>query len=169
MISRRACVRQCRELERRQARRRFISRPASEVPVSTEARASALARPFVNHLGRIQAQEEDVLQAVQHFIQFNIEKHRLASEGEIPDGEWGDRSERLRQRWNNLMLRAKRESTTQSQRATGYKLLEDTTYFHHEPLNGELCTEISMTSGHYHRLADDDIVWWDLTFTPSRN
>lgn len=64
-VTREACIRQCRELERRQARRRFLPRPAREVPVAALDHSDAMARPFVVHLGRIEAESDDVLQAVE--------------------------------------------------------------------------------------------------------
>ena len=42
--------------------------------------------------------------------------------------------------------------------------MSEATYFHCEPLGGQSCSEIYMTSGHYHRLADDDEVWWHPTY-----
>jgi hypothetical protein len=98
MISRDACIRQCREIERLQARQRFLPRPARDLPIGNVDRDRALTRPFVEHLSRIDAEEDDIFQAVEHFIQFNVEKHRLALEGEIADREWRDRGDRLRQR-----------------------------------------------------------------------
>ncbi|WP_354129903.1 ABC-three component system protein [Bradyrhizobium sp. RT3b] len=164
MISRASCVRQCRELERLQARRRFLPRPARDIPVGPTERAVALARPFVEHLSRIEAEEEDVLQAVEHFVQFNVEKHRLAIEGDVADREWRDRSDRLCQRWRNIRRSARMEDPNASASELGRRILIQSTYHHHEPLGGQPCDELYMTSGHYHRLADDDEVWWDPTY-----
>ena len=166
MVSREACVHQCRELEASQARRRFLPRPAREVTVSDAERQSARARPFVEHLSRIDAVDEDVYQAVDHFIQFNVEKYRLAAEGEIPDHEWGDRGDRLKQRWRNVMRVARREAPSAKPQDVGLRVLERSTYDHLEPLGGEHCAELYMTAGHYHRLADEDEVWWDPRFDP---
>ena len=107
VISRAACLAQRREIENALARRRLLPKPAREVPVAQQDRARAMTRPFVHHLSRVEAEEDDLLQAVDHFIQFNIEKHRLASDGEIADSEWEDRGERLRQRWVNIARQAK--------------------------------------------------------------
>jgi len=60
LISREACVRQCREVENLQGRQRFLPRPARDVPVEASDRATALARPFVEHLSRIRAEDDDV-------------------------------------------------------------------------------------------------------------
>jgi hypothetical protein len=125
-----------------------------------------MTRPFVHHLARVEAEEDDLLQAVDHFIQFNIEKHRLASDGEVADSEWEDRGERLRQRWMNIARQTKREFKDHGSAEVGIKILERSTYDHLEPLGGDGCNELYMTSGHYHRLADEDRVWWHPDYLP---
>jgi hypothetical protein len=164
IVSREACIRQCRALEEIQARHRLLPRPASDVIVRDNDRELNLSRPFVNHLLRISAEEEDVLQAIDHFVQFNIEKHRLTANGDIPLREWSDRGRRLRERWANIVRIARRRNKDAPKDELGCRILEDTTYTHCEPLYGEPCTELYMTSGHYHRLVDDDEVWWDPTY-----
>jgi hypothetical protein len=166
MISRAACLTQCREIENALARRRFLPKPAREVPVAQHDRARAMTRPFVHHLARIEAEQDDVLQAIDHFIQFNIEKHRLASDGEVADSEWEDRSERLRQRWINIVRQTKRELKGHASTEIGIKILERSTYEHLEPLGNDPCYELYMTAGHYHRLADEDGVWWHPNYLP---
>jgi hypothetical protein len=165
-ISRAACLAQRREIEDALARRRLLPKPAREVPVAQQDRARAMTRPFVHHLARVEADEDDVLQAVDHFIQFNIEKHRLASDGEVADSEWGDRGERLRHRWINIARQTKRELKDHEPAEIGIKILERSTYGHLEPLGGDPCHELYMTAGHYHRLADEDGVWWHPNYQP---
>lgn len=166
IVSRAACLAQRREIEDALARRRLLPKPAREVPVQPKDRTRALTRPFVHHLSRIDADEDDILQAVDHFIQFNIEKHRLANAGEVADSEWEDRSERLRQRWINIVRQTKRELKGHKPEDIGVRILERSTYDHLEPLGGDPCNELYMTSGHYHRLADEDGVWWHPTYSP---
>ncbi|MCP3469324.1 hypothetical protein NLM33_03160 [Bradyrhizobium sp. CCGUVB1N3] len=166
MISRAACIAQRREIEDALARRRLLPKPAREVPVAPDDRARASTRPFVHHLTRIDADEDDVLQAIDHFIQFNIEKNRLASDGEIADREWRDRGERLKQRWLNIKRQAKRDYEGRPPEHIGIKILERSTYDHLEPIGSEPCRELYMTSGHYHRLADDDQIWWHPDYRP---
>jgi hypothetical protein len=166
MISRAACLSQRREIEDALARRRLLPKPAREVPVAKQDRARAMTRPFVHHLTRVEAEEDDVLQAVDHFIQFNIEKHRLASDGEVADSEWEDRGERLRQRWVNIVRQTKREFKDHEPTEIGTKILERSTYDHLEPLGSDPCHELYMTAGHYHRLADEDGVWWHPNYRP---
>ena len=166
MISRAACIAQCREIENALARRRFLPKPAREVPVAQQDRARAMTRPFVHHLARVEAEEDDVLQAIDHFIQFNIEKHRLASDGEVAESEWEDRGERLKQRWVNIVRQTKREFRDRDPAEIGTKILERSTYEHLEPLGSDPCYELYMTAGHYHRLADEDAVWWHPNYQP---
>jgi hypothetical protein len=103
---------------------------------------------------------------VEDFILFNTEKHRLAHRGEIPDGEWRSRGDRLTERWRRIAQQKKREFAERGAKYVGERILEETTYHHREPLAGEPCDEYYMTSGHYHRLADDDEVWWHPEYRP---
>ncbi|ARM91650.1 hypothetical protein RHEC894_PD00144 (plasmid) [Rhizobium sp. CIAT894] len=164
MISRQACIRQCREIETSLARQRFLPRAARDVEIAASDRDRALARPFAEHLRRIEADDDDLLQAVEHFIQFNVEKHRLSADGDVADREWQDRGGRLIARWRNIMRNEKRVHRDRQPAEVGQRVLSETTYFHCEPLGGQHCSELYMTSGHYHRLADDDEVWWHPNF-----
>lgn len=166
MVSRAAILLQKDALQARQARSRLLPRAASDVRVSDADRAGALSRTFVEHLGRIEAQDEDVVDAVDHFLKFNAEKHRLVIEGEVADGEWRDRGDRLRTRWQYLMRRRTREMKPKPPTEIGQAVLADATYDHQEPLDGQPCGELYMTSGHYHRLADENQVWWDPNYSP---
>ena len=51
-----------------------------------------------------------------------------------------------------------------SSEAIGQRVLADTTYDYREGLDGQACDELYMTSGNYHRLAEEDEVWWDPLF-----
>lgn len=166
IVTRAAVLLQKDALQARQARSRLLPRAASDVRVSESDRAGALSRTFVEHLGRIEAADDDVVDAVDHFLKFNVEKHRLVVEGEVADREWRDRGDRLRTRWQTLMRRRSRELSPKPSAEIGQVILADATYDHHEPLDGQPCGELYMTSGHYHRLADENEVWWDPTYSP---
>lgn len=167
-VSRASAISQCRQIEALMARERLLPRPASQITVSEGARHRALTRPFVDQLQRISAGDEDIYEAVEHFLQFNVEKYRLAQTGEIPDGEWDDRSARLKDRWTKIVRSKKRSMPDQSTNDIGIAILEETTYHHREPIFNFACNEQYMTSGHYHRLADDSHVWWDPTYNPEK-
>lgn len=165
LVTRKEILIQSHALQMRQAKSRFLPRAAAEIDLTDEDRNSALTRNFVEHLGRISAEREDVVQAIDHFLKFSIEKHRLVRAGDVPIAEWRHRSDRLRERWQNVMRRRKRELAGHTDEAIGQTVLADTTYDHRESLDGHACDELYMTSGHYHRLAEEDDVWWHPIFS----
>lgn len=164
IITRREVLAQSFALQNQQARSRLLPRASSEVVILPADRERAFARPFVEHLGRIEADDEDILQAVDHFLKFNAEKYRLVCEGDIPDSEWLHRGVRLQERWRGIMRRHRRALKGSSASDIGHAVLADATYDYREALDGYPCAELYMTSGHYHRLADDDEIWWDPTY-----
>ncbi|MDB5585903.1 MAG: hypothetical protein JWP26_873 [Devosia sp.] len=164
IITKEACLRQIDAVRLRTARRRLLPRPSSEVMVGDEQVASARGRAFVDHLGRIKIDDDEVLQAIEHFLQFNVERHRLVNEGEIPPQEWVDRGNRLKQRWQSVARKVRLDHAGKDRVLRGQHVFADTTYFHREDLAGHPCDELYVTSGHYHRLADDNQVWWDPEF-----
>lgn len=164
LIDRRAFVAQCRLVERSLIRQRLLPRPARDVVPDDQDRARVKARPFVDHLGRIDITEDVVLEAIDHFLQFNIEKHRLTTQGEIPDREWLDRGDRLTTRWRGVIRQVTLDLPAETDLVRGQHILARSTTGYHEPLGGQDCGELYMTAGHYHRLADENTVWWDPTF-----
>ena len=152
-----------------QKRSRFLPRASSDVPVSADERERALARNFVGHLGRISVEQDDIVQAVDHFLKFSIEKYRLVKGGDVPLAEWANRSNRLLARWRNIMRRRAREMSSANTSTIGLAVLADTTYEHLESLDGHPCDELYMTSGNYHRMAEENNVWWDPSFKPGEN
>jgi hypothetical protein len=169
IVTRRACLTQCRKIERSLVRSQLLPRPASDLNVEPSDVARTRGRPFVEHLGRIEADADEVLEAIEHFVRFNVEKDRLAREGEIPAREWTDRGNRLKQRWTQEKRRVGVEHASRPRVERGKLILAATTYNHHETLSGHACGELYMTAGHYHRLADDDLVWWDPDYQGGRD
>ena len=168
VVSRTACLTHASQVQRSLGRRRLLPRPARDVPVDESEAAAAMTRRFVSHLSEVDADDGVVLDAVQHFLQFAHERHRLVGEGEVPDREWGDRADRLRQRWTNTVRMAVMDRPELQGSQLGQLILARTTFAHLEPLADEPCNELYMTSGHYHRLADDDQVWWHPSAPPGR-
>lgn len=164
IVSRVSAVRQCRSLEQSLRRQRLLPRPASQVPVDPEERSKAMTRRFVHHLTRIDATADDVVQSVDHFLKFGAEKYRIGQEGSVPPAEWAHRGDRLSERWRNIVRRTKVHMAGADDRRIGIEVFMRTTYDHREPLAGAPCDELYMTAGHYHRLADNDEVWWDTTY-----
>jgi hypothetical protein len=163
-FSRGACLRVCNAALGRAARRRILPRPGHEVIVSSSERQRARNCAFVDQLAAIEASADDVEQAIEHYLQFGIERHRLVDEGDVPPDEWRDRGQRLVARWRNILRQTVRSLPGHPPPAIGLRVLELTTYDHRERICGEECDELYMTSGHYHRLADVATVWWSPTF-----
>lgn len=163
-FSRGACLKVCNTALGRAARRRILPRPGHEVIVSSSERQRARSCAFVDQLTAIEASADDVEQAIEHYLQFGIERHRLVDEGDVPPDEWRDRGERLVARWRNILRQTVRALPGHQPVAIGLRVLELTTYEHRERICGEECDELYMTSGHYHRLADIATVWWLPTF-----
>lgn len=162
-IARQAFVNQCRAIESQLERARILPRPSSEVPVTDRDRDSTRGKTFVAHLQAIQADEDDIADATQYFIQFNTEMDRLVRAGDIPDTAWEHRGHRLEERWRLLFRETKRNCRSEEPRNVGVKILSRTTYDYREPVDGQDC-DLYMTAGHYHRLADVDRVWWHPLF-----
>lgn len=160
VITKEECLRYVGNVQAQQIRRRWMPRPPREVPVTDHEIESARGRAFVDQILRIDLQEDEVLQAIEHWAQFNTERYRLALTGDIPREEWEDRAERLRQRWQQIDRQAARSHRDVSPVDRGYHVYSETTYHHHEDLAGNPCHELYMTAGHYHRLADDVRVRW---------
>lgn len=160
VVSRTACLIHANQVQRSIGRRRLLPRPAGDVRVDEAEAQSAMTRRFVSHLSDVEADDGTVVDAVQHFLQFANERHRLVGEGEVPDREWSDRSDRLHQRWTNEVRMAGIERPELQGPRLGRLILGRTTFSHLEPLADEPCNELYMTAGHYHRLADDDRVHW---------
>ncbi|MFC3443911.1 ABC-three component system protein [Sphingobium rhizovicinum] len=159
-ISKEDCLRYVRGVEARQIRRRWLPRPPRELPVAENVIANARGKAFVHQLERIELDNDEIVQGIEHWVRFNTERHRLALSGDIPDEEWGDRAERLRLRWENIDRLAARTHRNVSAVDRGYHVYSQTTYNHRENLGGNNCDELYMTAGHYHRLADDERVRW---------
>lgn len=168
IVTRTACLVHAAQIQRSIGRRRLLPRASRDVAVDPAEAASAMTRRFVSHLSDVGADEDVVLDAVQHFLQFADERHRLVGEGEVPDREWDGRSDRLSERWTNTARIAAIDRPELRGRDLGLLILARTTFAHLEPLADEPCGELYMTSGHYHRLADDDRVWWLPSTSPRK-
>lgn len=168
LIERRAFIAQCRLVEQSLIRQRLVPRPARDVVLGNEDRAKVRERPFVDHLGLVDCTEDVVFEAIDHFLQFSIEKHRLTEQGEIPDREWLDRGDRLKTRWRGVARQVVLDLPRESEVVQGQHILARSTINYHETLGGQPCSELYMTAGHYHRLADDNLVWWHPLFKADR-
>lgn len=160
IITKDECLRYVRTREAQAARRQWMPRPGREVHVDGQKIAEAKGRTFVDQLERIELEEEEVLEAIEHWVQFNTEKSRLVKTGDIDDDVWVDRGERLRQRWQGIERVARRTRKDLPPVERGYHIYSETTLNHREPIDGHPCDEPYATAGHFHRLADKKLIRW---------
>jgi hypothetical protein len=146
-------------MEGRLRRQRVLARPLNEIVLSSADRRKARDRNFVTHLALVDAPPDDIIDAVEHFLRFRIERHRIAQTGEVPVEEWKARGDRLLERWK-LIARKIESTSSRTGKDLGLHIFRETTYEHKENIAGESCDELYMTAGQYHRLADEDKVWW---------
>nr|WP_129545752.1 ABC-three component system protein [Methylorubrum zatmanii] len=160
LVARQECVEQCRAIERRLERQRILPLPEENVDVSESVKLAAQGRQFVRHLSLIEFDFDEIAEAIEDWARFNTEKSRLIVEGQIPLSEWPDRSARLKRRWRQISRQVRRERTSITSIELGQIIAATTTGQHCEMLDGEPCPQQYMTAGNYHRLADDNEVWW---------
>lgn len=160
LVARQECVEQCRAIERRLDRQRILPLPEESISVTEAVRSAARGRQFVKHLSLIEFDFDEIAEAIEDWARFNTEKSRLIVEGQIPLSEWPDRSARLKRRWRQISRQVRRERTSMTSVELGQIIATTTTGLHCEMLDGEPCPQQYMTAGNYHRLADDNEVWW---------
>ncbi|MBF7013721.1 hypothetical protein QUC32_02555 [Novosphingobium resinovorum] len=160
VITKNECLRYVRTKEAQAARRQWMPRPGREIHVGGDEIANARGRTFVDQLKRIELDDEEVFEAIEHWVQFNTEKSRLVKTGDIDDEIWVDRGDRLRQRWQAIERHARRTRQDLPPVERGYHVYSETTLNHQEPIDGHPCAEPYVTTGHFHRLADDKQIRW---------
>lgn len=160
IITKADCLRHVHGITNQVARQRWMPRPSRLVPVDGQQIAQAAGRMFVDQLKRIELEDEEIFEAIEHWIQFSIEKFRLVKTGDIDDYVWEDRGVRLRQRWRSIERNARRTHKDLPPVERGYHVYSQTTLNHREPIDGHPCDEPYATAGHFHRLADEKLVLW---------
>jgi hypothetical protein len=93
-------------------------------------------------------------------IRCNIEKDRLAADGNITDGDWLSFETTLLDRWERIRTRIPRLNPTSAEKEQGYIIYTDTTGEHRENLAGSPTEQVYLTAGTYHRLAGTMRVGW---------
>jgi hypothetical protein len=162
-ISRQALTNQLFSTMQSIDRQRTLERPERLIPVSEEERRTARLGRFVSHLSLTSCSDDEVDRAVDDFIRFNVEYSRLLEEGEINPLDWDDRGTRLQRRWEMLLRRVMPSRGDTPSEDIGRDMYRQTVE-HRESLAGFETREYYLTSGHYHRLADVDQVWWNPDF-----
>jgi len=140
---------------------RVLERAQRYFTINSEEREAARTKHFVHHLALVGCDDEDVDRAIDDYLRFCTEKTRLVHQGEVTVDDWVDREGRLKRRWSRIVRTERRISNSRNQEEVGRRILAETTDSgHKEPLASYDTREEYLTSGHYHRLADVDEVWW---------
>jgi hypothetical protein len=162
----------CRKLEIERTR----ELPYGEVLINQEDQDNAKLEPFFQHLLRIGLDDNDeiTIDAVDYFLRFQAEFMRLSAAGEILPPAWDAFFDDLIQRWKPIHRRECRtlndDATDEEQNRIGYTILDETTCKHYKaPLDKQSTSEIYLTSGGYHHLANLDSVWWHPFYNSSPN
>lgn len=144
----------------RSERRR--ERAARLVPVSDEEKSQHRGRPFVERLIEIDVEDNEVDRALEDFLRFLSERFRMAKRGDIVKEEWEDLFDELRDRWEMIMGRHRRNAAGADAKQTGQNVYFDTTQDpdYRGTLAGVRTTHAYFTRGCYHRLADASWVHW---------
>lgn len=144
-------------------RARVIARAARVINVSPEEANSARTHRFVHHLSLIEMDDARLDTELIHYVRFGLEKLRLIEQGDVLPSDLVDRADRLEQRWQHIHEKhcLFRSGLTPVQ--VGWKVFLDAAA-HREPLAEEPMEEAYMTLGQFHRLADDDRVYWHPDF-----
>jgi hypothetical protein len=153
------------ELDRirlRLKREKVLARSATRLPpLEPGEKESARQERFVEHLARIAVDDEELDLAIEDYLRFGIEHLRLLNSGEVLITDWEDRAGQLQDRWKRIARQARRRNGDIDSTQLGQDILEDTLSPDYiAPLAGEPQPEPYFTRGHYHRIADEDRVWW---------
>lgn len=148
-------------------RKRRISRERAEhlIPVGDDRIGKEKGSVFVKQLHLITEDGSIVDNAIREFIRCNIEKSRLSAEGNITDDDWLSFEATLQARWVKIRARISRMLENASEENVGFSIFTDTTEAHREKLAGTDTEQVYLTSGTYHRLAEEIKVGWHPRFS----
>jgi len=129
------------------------------LPVSDEERAACKGRLFVKQLQWLGFADdgEEILDAIDDHIRCSTEVIRLSQKGVVAPRDFEAFDARLIRRWKNLKRQhtpSPMPSTEKGKQDIGATILHETLN-HREPLASQPTSEFYLTSGAYHRLADD--------------
>jgi len=153
-----------------QKRYRRLERPYRDIIISEEDKINCVSKTFVEQILAVKFSSEDVASdvietAIENFIRFNSENSRLIMEGEITDREWGVFFDDLKNRWKDIQHRnvsVMQPNATRDE--IGCRIYFDTLSDYKAPLDGLPTTELYLTHGGYHCLAEDVSVCWHPDF-----
>jgi C-terminal domain 7 of the ABC-three component (ABC-3C) systems len=164
-----AWIRQAAFNERRHSaiekhrRRRVRELPARELLCDAADVRRHRSDCFVRQLDIIDADAGMVEDAILDFIRHNKERLRLTKEGDTEESDWTEFDDRLVEHWKPIFRRSCQEGGKP-------RLVGQRTYaaiqHHREILNGIATTEMYLTRGAFHRLADVIRLGWHPRFEP---
>lgn len=148
----------------RRKRERTRERAEHLIAVTEESIGSQKGRPFVRQLHLVTDDDTVVNNSIREFIRCNIEKLRLSREGNITDDDWTAFEGTLFSRWQSIRARVIRMNGDSVVRDVGFEIFTETTENYRERLAGSSTEQTYLTSGSYHRLADQLSVGWHPEF-----
>ena len=135
--------------------------------MTTQDLEDARKHRFLYHLADIRMLDDRIDEELLQYIRFNKEKLRLMVNGSVDPSESTARGDRLIERWKYSSDKHKIEAAEKDPCDIGMLIFLSAAE-QREPLDGNDMPEGYMTSGHYHRLADDDLVYWNPSFKASK-
>ena len=113
----------------------------------------------------IALEQADFQHGIECYLRFVAEFLRLLEAGEVTEGDWADFHSHLQERWQNILRRKQRGRSGVSPVSVGQEVYFDTVDADWAAPLGAYDTHYPyFTSGAYHRLADNDDVYWRPDF-----
>jgi len=170
-VSRDALVRQRDAIIQGRQRNRQRERAERLVPAPPCKVSEARQRPFVERMLEVDLEDEDIDIAIESYVRFMSERLRIERDGEVTRDEFDGFFDQLKERWRPIVRRNLRSPRGVDPVATGQRIFEETTEVldFQVILGDEPVRYPYFKRGGYHRLADDDEVWWLPTYQPGRN
>ena len=143
-------------------RKRKITRERSAnlINIDEDKVSKEKGSAFVKQLYLVTDDEAEVDGAIRDLIRCNIEKARLATDGNITDEDWLSFESSLLSRWEKIRARVPRMNQSLPEKDQGYMIYTDTTEDHRENLAGTPTEQVYLTAGTYHRMANQVRVGW---------
>ncbi|MCB1055256.1 MAG: hypothetical protein KDD11_07050 [Acidobacteria bacterium] len=146
--------------------RRTKERAANLIPVDPTQKEEARSRTFVRQLILVAAEDPDIDHALICYLRFATERIRLAEVGDVTELDWIAFFSDLEERWRRVARVHTSDRSISDEEALGRTILRKTVddgFCAH--LAGQQTTAEYFTSGGYHRLADDERVWWHPSYS----
>lgn len=161
-ITKKSFATQYQALVKRYFQYKRIGLHAHLINVSATDRDSAIHKLFVKQLRAVKADEDVLRSAIIDFTRCNTERARLATEGELTRDDWTHYDESLQRHWQ-IKRRISLRSPQATPEETGHALYDEL-LLHEAKIAGDTVQDY-LTSGTFHRLANDRTIGWHPEFT----